>query len=100
MPLFLGDGLAVWPAPVAQPVGWRALRLWDKGFPLRAPRLPHLRMSPPIVVIGASLGGVSALIELVRALPANFPAIVAVVLHIGNRPSILPELLGRASPLK
>ena len=49
-----------------------------------------------IVVIGASLGGVDALLQLARALPRDFPAPVAIVLHIGLQPSILPELLARA----
>jgi two-component system chemotaxis response regulator CheB len=55
---------------------------------------------PPIVVIGASFGGVEALMTLVAGLPAGFPAIVALVLHIGNQPSILPELLGRVARLR
>jgi two-component system chemotaxis response regulator CheB len=50
-------------------------------------------------VIGASFGGVEALLSLAAALPADFPAIVAVVLHVGAQPSILPELLTRAGAL-
>jgi two-component system chemotaxis response regulator CheB len=53
---------------------------------------------PPAVVIGASTGGVNALFDLTAALPANFPAVVAVVLHVGNRPSMLPALINRRSP--
>lgn len=52
---------------------------------------------PPAVVIGASAGGVAALFELTAALPANFPAVVAIVLHVGNRPSLLPALINRHS---
>ena len=60
--------------------------------------------SPPtihdIVVIGASAGGVSVLLELVRALPADFPAAVFIVQHIpGYAVSYLAELLDKASPL-
>ncbi|HZY16911.1 MAG TPA: chemotaxis protein CheB [Ramlibacter sp.] len=54
---------------------------------------------PPLVVIGASSGGVDALLRLAAALPANLPAMVAAVVHIGTQPSILPELLRRAGPL-
>src|SRR5262245_19821625 len=62
-------------------------------------------MNPPpqnrdIIVIGASSGGVEALSELVRGLPADLPAAVFIVLHVGARfNSRLPELLSRRGPL-
>ncbi|QJW84221.1 chemotaxis protein CheB [Ramlibacter terrae] len=46
-----------------------------------------------VVVIGASAGGVAALPEITKALPASFPAPVCIVQHIGRNPSILPGLL-------
>ena len=46
-----------------------------------------------IVVVGASQGGVEALRRLVRGLPADFPAPVLVVLHVGAAQSLLPSLL-------
>ena len=46
-----------------------------------------------IVVIGASAGGVNALLSLAQALPPGFPAAVLIVLHIGSHRSMLPELL-------
>jgi two-component system, chemotaxis family, protein-glutamate methylesterase/glutaminase len=52
-----------------------------------------------IVVVGASAGGVRALCSLVAQLPAGFPAAVCVVLHVGARPSNLPDLLGASGPL-
>ncbi len=52
-----------------------------------------------LIVIGASLGGVSALIQLTAALPAGLPAAVLIVLHIGEHKSILPSLLARNCPL-
>lgn len=52
-----------------------------------------------VIVVGASAGGVSALQTLVAGLPADFPAPVLVVLHIGNHRSLLPELLSNAGPL-
>ena len=49
--------------------------------------------SSHLVVIGASAGGVHALLEISEALPASFPAPVCIVQHIGSHRSVLPELL-------
>src|SRR4051794_35588868 len=46
-----------------------------------------------VVAIGASQGGVVALHTLVSMLPADFPAPILIVVHIGAGPSILPALL-------
>jgi two-component system chemotaxis response regulator CheB len=53
-----------------------------------------------IVVIGTSAGGVPALQKLVSYLPADFPAAVLVVLHIGAHASRLPSILARHGPLQ
>src|SRR5688500_12502518 len=53
-----------------------------------------------ITVIGASAGGVEALTQLVRTLPADRPASVFIVLHIApHSRSALPSILQRNSPL-
>jgi two-component system, chemotaxis family, protein-glutamate methylesterase/glutaminase len=46
-----------------------------------------------VIVIGASAGGVDALLRIVPALGKDFPAPVLIVLHIGTHHSILPKLL-------
>jgi two-component system chemotaxis response regulator CheB len=58
------------------------------------------RSPTPVLAIGASAGGVSALTELVADLPADLPAAVTVVLHVTpTGPSLLPEILTRAGEL-
>lgn len=51
-----------------------------------------------LVVMGASAGGVGALLEICRHLPRFFAAPVGVVLHIGRHRSLLPELLRQHGP--
>src|SRR2546421_4127651 len=59
--------------------------------------------APPVtdaVLVAASAGGLAALTSLLSALPADFPAGVAVVQHIEpHHRSMLAEILGRSSPL-
>ena len=53
-----------------------------------------------IIVIGASAGGVPALLRLVRALPADLPAAVLVVQHrVPTLPALLGELMNNAAGL-
>jgi two-component system chemotaxis response regulator CheB len=53
-----------------------------------------------IIVIGASAGGVEALSQLTRLLPADLPAAIFVVLHVSaHSPSLLPRILNRARTL-
>jgi two-component system chemotaxis response regulator CheB len=53
-----------------------------------------------IIVVGASAGGIEALVQLVRGLPAGLPASVFVVCHFPSGfPSRLPEILSREGPL-
>ena len=54
-----------------------------------------------IVVIGASAGGVEALMQVVRGFPADFPAAVFVVLHLSpTATSRLADILTRSGPLE
>jgi two-component system chemotaxis response regulator CheB len=53
-----------------------------------------------IIVIGASVGGVETLTQLVAHLPEDLPAAVFVVLHISpDAPSVLGRILSRSGPL-
>ena len=53
-----------------------------------------------LVVIGASAGGIEALQQLCRELPADLNAAVMVVMHTSSHTGgLLPKVLGRAGPL-
>src|SRR5689334_10941707 len=55
------------------------------------------------VVIGASAGGIAALISLPDALPADFPMPILLVLHLAAKPaqaSNLPAVLGWRTRLR
>ena len=52
-----------------------------------------------IIVVGTSVGGVEALRALAAGLPADLPAAVLVVLHIGTHKSELPDLLNHVGVL-
>ena len=57
-------------------------------------------MERNIIVIGASVGGVSALQTLVAGLPQSLKASLFIVIHIpASWPSVLPQILSRAGPL-
>ncbi len=54
----------------------------------------------PIVAVGASAGGIEALTELLRALPADTGMALVVIQHLSpTYESRLPEILGRATQL-
>ncbi|HTM07884.1 MAG TPA: chemotaxis protein CheB [Verrucomicrobiae bacterium] len=53
-----------------------------------------------IIVIGASSGGIEALVEVVSRLPEDIPAAMFIVVHVTPRSvSVLPDILNRAGPL-
>jgi two-component system chemotaxis response regulator CheB len=53
-----------------------------------------------IVAMGASVGGIQALLEILPALPRDFPAAILAVLHIGPNRSLLPDLISRRTELR
>lgn len=53
-----------------------------------------------VVVVGASAGGVSSLMQFVNGLPADLDAALGIALHISSEsPSALPTILSRTGPL-
>ena len=56
--------------------------------------------SSPLIVIGTSLGGLSALRAIVAGLSPKLPAALCIVQHIGDHASHLPSLLDNAGPLR
>jgi two-component system, chemotaxis family, protein-glutamate methylesterase/glutaminase len=75
--------------------GVRWCRVTDAPQP--APDRPR---GPTVVVVGASAGGVEALVALVRSLPPAFPHAMLVVLHVSpTGTSVLPAILARACSL-
>ncbi|WP_170304263.1 chemotaxis protein CheB [Duganella radicis] len=52
-----------------------------------------------VIVVGTSAGGLHALGALLGYLPADLPAAILLVMHIGSRFSVLPEVLQRHSAL-
>jgi two-component system chemotaxis response regulator CheB len=44
----------------------------------------HVNSDPRVVAIGASTGGPAAVLQIVRALPADFPLPILLVIHLGE----------------
>ena len=52
-----------------------------------------------VIVVGGSAGAVEPLQKLVSDLPRELAAAVCVVLHLGKRQSLLPEVFSRLGSL-
>ena len=71
-------------------------------FSQRYPDRGSFMAGPAIVVIGASMGGVSAVQRLLKCLPIDLPAAMFIVLHrppVQRQQDPLPKILSRESPL-
>ena len=54
----------------------------------------------PVIALAASVGGLDALSVILGGLPADFPAALAIVMHLSpDHKSILAEILSRRTPL-
>jgi len=73
-----------------------------KPVPITRPRLSLASGSRsfPVIAMAASAGGLKALSVILGALPANFPAAIAIVMHLSpEHKSILAEILNGRSLL-
>src|SRR5260221_8028884 len=62
--------------------------------------ISHVMAHYDVVVVGASSGGVDALVRLLSPIPSHFGAAIFVVLHVRpDQPSHLPAILNRAGAL-
>ena len=54
----------------------------------------------PVIAMAASVGGLKALSAILSVLPADFPAAIAIVMHLSpDHDSVLAEILDRRTPL-
>ncbi|MGO4377250.1 chemotaxis protein CheB [Pseudoduganella sp. RAF53_2] len=60
---------------------------------------PTVQFAQDLVVIGASSGGQQPLQAVLAGLPAGFQAAVLIVMHVGQRESVLPSLLASSCAL-
>jgi two-component system chemotaxis response regulator CheB len=59
-----------------------------------------VRHSFPVIAMAASVGGLKALSIILGGLPANFPAAIAIVMHLApDHKSLLAEILNCRTPL-
>ena len=75
------------------------------GRPAKAARpktsMARASRSFPVIAMAASVGGLNALSVILGGLPADFPAAIAIVMHLSpDHKSILAEILNRRTHLK
>src|SRR5271154_1723555 len=74
-------------------VSARPLTKPAQGARLEFP-VTSLRHSFPVIAMAASVGGLKALSVILGGLPADFPAAIAIVMHVSpDRKSLLAEIL-------
>lgn len=87
-------------SPTSKPVLTRKtlLHLVEVARP-KAPTCPPAA-GFPVIAMAASVGGLHALSVILSGLPANFPAAIAIVMHLSpDHKSILAEILNRRTHL-
>lgn len=77
------------------------LRNKEKTVTITLPAPPAAPALSYMVAICASAGGLNALSQVLSALPADFPAAIAVVQHVSPQyPSMMPHILKRRTALE
>ena len=95
------------PSPVRL-FGWRNMKNAASGPRKKPPALPVPRCTAepvggsfPVIAMAASVGGLNALSVILGGLPADFPAAIAIVMHLSPvHKSFLSEILSKRSLLK
>ena len=66
----------------------------------KTPANASAKVAFPVIAMAASVGGLKALSAILSALPADFPAAIAIVMHLSpDHDSVLAEILDRRTPL-
>ena len=74
----------------------------EKPVRIASPETPssHSSASFPVIAMAASAGGLNALSVILAALPADFPAAIAIVMHVApDHKSLLAGILKSRTPL-
>jgi two-component system chemotaxis response regulator CheB len=94
------------PANAVRPPRGIERRKQGLGFPLLIPRggttpVSSAGVSFPVIAMAASVGGLKALSAILGGLPADFPAAIAIVMHLSpDHKSILAEILNSRTHLE
>jgi chemotaxis response regulator CheB len=61
---------------------------------------PYAARNFDVVALGASAGGLNALIQVLKVLPKGFPSTIVLVQHLApTHKSWIAELIGRSTPI-
>jgi two-component system chemotaxis response regulator CheB len=74
----------------------------EKPVPVgsESPAIPQVGAPLPVIAIAASVGGLRALSVILGGLPQDFPAAIAIVMHVApDHKSLLAEILRCRTPL-
>ncbi|MES2309789.1 MAG: chemotaxis protein CheB [Verrucomicrobiota bacterium] len=71
-----------------------------KAVRKKTPRASKVNLSFPVIAIATSAGGLKALSVILGGLPADFPAAIAIVMHLSpDHKSLLADILSCRTPL-